>query len=501
MVIKFIIFYDSLEKKIGMFMSDLLIFELNDPGRKGHTLPDMQVPGKSFCDLLPEKFRRDQAPKLPEISENECVRHYIHLSTKNHHVDKGFYPLGSCTMKYNPKINEDTSRLPGMMQLHPMQPETSVHGALQLMAELADNLAEISGMDAVTLQPAAGAHGEMTGIKLIRAYHEKMGNPRKKIILPDSAHGTNPASSAISGYETVQIRSRDNGLVDLEDLESHLDEDVAAFMLTNPNTLGLFESQICRIAEMVHRVGAQLYIDGANLNALLGIVRPGDVGFDVLHFNLHKTFSTPHGGGGPGSGPVGVKKHLEEFLPVPQIRRKKNIPELDWERPNSIGKIQNFYGNFGVMARAYTYIRMLGGAGLKRVSENAIINANYLMRKLEDVYELPHSQHHMHEFVLSADRQKENGVKALDIAKRLLDFGFHAPTVYFPLIVHEALMIEPTETESKAVLDAFIAVMRKIAEESIESKDLLLAAPSSTPVSRLDEALAARELNVRYQAS
>ena len=480
-------------------MPEKLIFEMNDPGRKGYTLPNLQIPGKNIDDLLPTVFQRQKNAELPEISESECVRHYIQLSVKNHHVDKGFYPLGSCTMKYNPKINEDTSRLPGLMHLHPMQQESTIPGALQLMANLAESLAGIAGMDAVTLQPAAGAHGEMTGIKLIRAYHEKNGNPRKKIILPDSAHGTNPASSTISGYETVQIRSKDNGLVDLEDLEAHLGEEVAAFMLTNPNTLGLFESQICQIAEKVHRVGAQLYMDGANLNALLGIVRPGDVGFDVLHFNLHKTFSTPHGGGGPGSGPVGVKKHLEEFLPVPQIIRHQSTPDLDWNRPNSIGKIQNFYGNFGVMVRAYTYIRMLGHTGLKRVSENAIINANYLMRKLEDVYELPHAQHHMHEFVLSADRQKENGVKALDIAKRLLDFGFHAPTVYFPLIVHEALMIEPTETESKKTLDAFIDVMKKIAEESIESKELLFEAPCSTPVSRLDEALAARELNVRYQ--
>jgi glycine dehydrogenase subunit 2 len=479
-------------------MDDRLIFEISTPGRLGTTLPRVDVPERPLGSLVPPEFLRKNAPKLPELSELEIVRHFIRLSTKNHHVDKGFYPLGSCTMKYNPKINEQLARLSGFSQFPPLQDEGSVQGSLEIMKDLAAYLAEIAGMDAVTLQPAAGAHGEITGIKIMRAFHESKGNPRKKIILPDSSHGTNPASAAISGYELVHIKSTPGGLVDVDELKKVLDVDSAGFMLTNPNTLGLFENQILKIAEIVHSVGALMYMDGANLNALLGIVRPGDMGFDIVHFNLHKTFSTPHGGGGPGSGPVGVKKGLISFLPDPGIGQVKSEIRLKWNDPGSIGKMLAFWGNFGVMLRAYVYIRMLGAAGLRKVSENAILNANYLMRQLESVYILPHRQHHMHEFVLSGDNLHPYGLRTLDLAKRLLDFGIHAPTVYFPLIVHEAIMIEPTETESKETLDQFVKIMMDVAREAEQSPDLLKEAPCSTPVSRLDEARAARELNVNF---
>jgi glycine dehydrogenase subunit 2 len=480
-------------------MSEPLLFELSSDGRRGFSLPLCDVPEKQLNDLIPGRAQRGTAPPLPELSELDVIRHFVHLSILNHHVDKGFYPLGSCTMKYNPKINETLSRLPGFTALHPFQEEAELPGALKLMGELGEYLKIISGMDGITLQPAAGAHGEMTGIKLIRAYHEDRGKPRSKIILPDSAHGTNPASATISGYETVQIKSNREGLVDIDDLKAHLDENVASFMLTNPNTLGLFESQITTIAKLVHEVGALLYMDGANLNALMGLVRPGDIGFDVLHFNLHKTFSTPHGGGGPGSGPVGVKEHLLPFLPRPVLQKSDDGYTLDNDRPKSIGKIHGFYGNFGVMVRAYVYIRMLGPKGLCKVSRNAILNANYLMRRLEKYFLLPYKQHAMHEFVLSGDWQKEKGVKTLDIAKRLLDYGVHAPTVYFPLIVHEALMIEPTETESKESIDGFAEAMIAIAEEVNHDPEKLHKAPVSTPVSRLNEGLAARNLDIKYK--
>ena len=479
-------------------MPEPLLFEISSQGREGYSLPVLDVPEKPVEDMIPEESRRHESANLPELSELEVLRHFVHLSVLNHHVDKGFYPLGSCTMKYNPKINEYLARLAGFSSIHPFQEEDETPGALRLMGELGEYLCKIAGMDGITLQPAAGAHGEMTGIKIIRAYHEDRGNPRSKIILPDSAHGTNPASATISGYNTVQIKSDENGLVDVEDLKAHLDDEVACFMLTNPNTLGLFESRVLEIAEAVHGAGALLYMDGANLNALMGIVRPGDIGFDVLHFNLHKTFSTPHGGGGPGSGPVGVKARLTDFLPSPIIVKKEGEYAFDHHRPKSIGKVQGFYGNFGVMVKAYAYIRMLGSRGLHRVSENAILNANYLMNRLKERFLLPYDRHAMHEFVLSGDRQKEKGVKTLDMAKRLLDYGVHAPTVYFPLIVHEALMIEPTETESKESLDGFAEAMLRIADEVENQPDLLHEAPTMTPVSRLDEGLAARELNVVY---
>lgn len=482
-------------------MNERLIFELSSKGRRGYSLPELDVPAKKTEELIPSEKLRNQAPPLPELSEVDVVRHFVRLSILNHHVDKGFYPLGSCTMKYNPKVNEDISRLSGFSQIHPFQPEESVQGVLKLMYQLGEYLKEISGLDGITLQPAAGAHGELTGLLIIHAYHKKNGNPRSKVIIPDSAHGTNPASVITAGYTTVQVKSNSKGLVDLEELKKEMDDQVAAVMLTNPNTLGLFESQISEISKIVHSHGALLYMDGANLNAMLGIARPGDMGFDVVHFNLHKSFSTPHGGGGPGSGPVGVKKDLIKFLPVPLVEKLKDEEKyhLNYNLPDTIGKIHGFYGNFGVMVKAYSYIRHLGAEGLREVSEGAILNANYLKESLKDIYHLPYDFICQHEFVLSGKNQKAKGVKTLDIAKRILDFGMHAPTVYFPLIVSEALMIEPTETESKESLDGFVSVMRQIAKEIEENPEIVKSAPHNTPVSRLDEVKAAKDLNVRWK--
>lgn len=480
-------------------MSEPLLFEISAKNRTGFTLPGLEIPEKPVKKMLPAEMCRTKEPDLPEISESDVIRHFVHLSVLNHHVDKGFYPLGSCTMKYNPKINDKLSSFSGFTDIHPFQHQDDIYGAIQIMGELGEYLKIIAGLNDITLQPSAGSQGELTGIKLIRAYHEDQGHPRKTILIPDSAHGTNPANVTVSGYNLVQIKSNDRGLIDVMDLKEKLNEDVAGFMVTNPNTLGLFESDIENIATLVHDIGALLYMDGANLNALLGIVRPGDIGFDIVHFNLHKTFSTPHGGGGPGSGPVGVSSALSDFLPVPVISKKDNKFGFDYNRPKSIGKIHGFFGNFNVMVKAYVYIRMLASQGLKKVSKNAIINANYIMRKLEKYFLLPYTQNAMHEFVISGDRQKEKGVKTLDIAKHLLDFGVHAPTVYFPLIVHEALMIEPTETESKEELDKFIDAMIKIALETNEHPEIVRNAPTKTPVSRLNEAIAARNLDVRFQ--
>ncbi|UCE05377.1 MAG: aminomethyl-transferring glycine dehydrogenase subunit GcvPB [bacterium] len=476
-----------------------LLFELSKENVKGYTLPKLQVPKKEISDIIPDRFIRRQSARLPQLSENEVMRHFISLSTMNHHVDKGFYPLGSCTMKYNPKINEDVVNSSCLKDLHPMQNPGLTQGALALMHELSEFLCAISGLKAVTLQPAAGAHGELVGLMLIRAYHENLGNPRENILIPDSAHGTNPASVTISGYNAVKIKSNDQGLVDLDDLKKNLNNDTAALMLTNPNTLGLFEIQLKQINKLLNQAGALLYMDGANLNALLGIIRPGELGVDVLHFNLHKTFSTPHGGGGPGAGPVGVSEKLIDFLPVPRISKKENQYQFDYNYPKSIGKVHSFYGNFGVMIRAYTYIRMLGSKGLKRVSENAIINANYLMKLLEHHFQLPYTGPAMHEFVLSGSKQKEKGVTTADMAKRLLDFGFHAPTIYFPLIVREALMIEPTETESKQMLDQFAECLIQIADEVENNPELVKSAPHTTPVSRLDEARAVKQPDIRFK--
>jgi len=474
-----------------------LIFEKSKSGRIGYTLPALSQREKVTLNI-PGKLLRSKEPELPEVSEVDVIRHFIHLSTLNYHVDKGFYPLGSCTMKYNPKVNDYAASLPGFTDIHPLQPEKTVQGALRLMKELEEYLAEISGMDAVSLQPAAGAHGEFTGIKIIRKYHETQGNPRKYVLIPDSAHGTNPASVTLSGYIAKTIKSNEKGLINLEELEANLNEEVAAFMITNPNTLGLFEVEIMKIADMVHSVGALMYLDGANMNAFIGQIRPGDTGFDVMHFNLHKTFSTPHGGGGPGSGPVGVKKFLEPYLPIPRIIEKNGKLALSYDFPHSIGKIHSFYGNFLVMIKAYTYIRMLGKEHIRRVSEDAVINANYLRVKLQEHYDLPYKSICMHEFVLSGKFLKKYGVRTLDVAKRLLDYGFHAPTIYFPLIVPEALMIEPTETESKETLDAFVEAMTKIKEEAINNPDILHGAPHNTPVRRLNEALAAKQLKVKW---
>jgi len=480
-------------------MTEPLLFEISMKNRTGFTIPKLDVPKKPLDNILPSDVCRSEEPDLPEISESDVIRHFIHLSNFNHHVDKGFYPLGSCTMKYNPKINDKLSSLPGFTEIHPFQNDEDIYGAIQIMGELGEYLKTISALDGITLQPSAGSQGELTGIKIMRAYHEDRGNPRKTILIPDSAHGTNPANVTVSGYDLIQVNSNDNGLVDINHLKEKLNENIAGFMVTNPNTLGLFEKEIEQIAKLVHDVGALLYMDGANLNALLGIVRPGDIGFDIVHFNLHKTFSTPHGGGGPGSGPVGVRSDLIDYLPTPVISKKDNKYILDYNKPKSMGRIHEFFGNFNVMVKAYVYLRMLGTSGLKRVSKNAIINANYLMRKLEKYYLLPYKQHAMHEFVLSGDWQTEKGVKTLDIAKRLLDFGVHAPTVYFPLIVHEALMIEPTETESKEELDKFINAMITITKETDENPEIVKSAPKNTPVSRLNEGIAARNLDVKFQ--
>ena len=477
-----------------------LIFELSTPGRVGYSLPEMDIPEVDLSELLPEGFLREEEPELPEASELDIMRHYTALSKRNHGVDSGFYPLGSCTMKYNPKMNENVARFNGFAHLHPLQDESSVQGALELMYDLQEHLIEITGMDEVTLQPAAGAHGEWTGLMMIRAYHEANGDDKRtKVIVPDSAHGTNPASATVAGFETITVKSDENGLVDLEDLKKVVGEDTAALMLTNPNTLGLFEENILEMAEIVHSAGGKLYYDGANLNAVMSKARPGDMGFDVVHLNLHKTFTGPHGGGGPGSGPVGVKADLIPFLPKPIVTKQDGVYKFDYDRPQSIGRVKPFYGNFGINVRAYTYIRTMGPDGLKAVTEYAVLNANYMMRRLAEYYDLPFNRHCKHEFVLSGKRQKKLGVRTLDIAKRLLDFGYHPPTIYFPLNVEEAIMIEPTETESKETLDAFIDAMIQIAREAEENPEIVQEAPHSTVVGRLDETTAARKPILRFQ--
>ncbi|WHY84630.1 aminomethyl-transferring glycine dehydrogenase subunit GcvPB [Neobacillus novalis] len=477
-----------------------LIFESSTPGRIGYSLPEMDVQELDLVSLLPEGYIREEEAELPEVSELDIMRHYTALSKRNHGLDSGFYPLGSCTMKYNPKINENVARYNGFAHVHPLQDESSVQGALGLLYDLQEHLIEITGMDEVTLQSAAGAHGEWTGLMLIRAYHEANGDmKRTKVIVPDSAHGTNPASATIAGFDTITVKSTDKGLVDLEDLRRVVGEDTAALMLTNPNTLGLFEEEILEIAEIVHQAGGKVYYDGANLNAVLSKARPGDMGFDVVHLNLHKTFTGPHGGGGPGSGPVGVKADLIPFLPKPIISKRGEEFVLDYDRPQSIGRVKPFYGNFGINVRAYTYIRSMGPDGLKAVTEYAVLNANYMMRRLAEHYDLPFDKHCKHEFVLSGKRQKKLGVRTLDIAKRLLDFGYHPPTIYFPLNVEECIMIEPTETESKETLDSFVDIMIQIAKEAEENPEIVQEAPHTTVVGRLDETLAARKPILKYQ--
>ena len=482
-----------------------LIFEKGAPGRRAATMPEMDVPVEALESMLPANLLRQEPAPLPEVSEIEVVRHYTHLSQRNFGVDTGFYPLGSCTMKYNPKLNDDIAALPGFAHIHPLQPDSTVQGAIQLIYELEQYLAEISGMTRVTLQPSAGAHGELTGLMLIKAYHQSQGEGHRNVVLiPDNAHGTNPASSTLAGYRVVEVKTdAKTGGIDMDHLQTILESNasnIAAIMMTNPNTLGLFDANILEIARRVHEAGGQLYYDGANANAVLGITRPGDMGFDVVHFNLHKTCSTPHGGGGPGSGPIGVKEHLEAFLPGPLPA--KNERGYYWKDvgPQSIGKVRANMGNFGVLVRAYTYIRSNGPDGLRHVAESAILNANYLKHELASDYEIAYPITCQHEFVVTAQRQKEkNGVTALDIAKRLLDFGMYAPTIYFPLIVHEAMMIEPTETETRETLDYFVTVMRQIAEESRTDPEVVKTAPHTTVIGRLDQALAARKPNLRWQ--
>ena len=482
-----------------MMRDERLIFEKSVEGRIGYSLPQNDVPKVDLGETFGVDLLRKTSPAIPEVSEVDVVRHYTLLSQRNYGVDSGFYPLGSCTMKYNPKINEDIASLDGFTQVHPLQNPISSQASLEVLYHMDQYLSEILGMERVTLQPAAGAQGEMTGLMIIKAYHmSRKDEKRVKIIVPDSSHGTNPASAALAGFEVVQVPSDERGCVDIKALGDALDDTVAGLMLTNPNTLGLFEENIYQISSMVHKCGGLLYYDGANMNAIMGIARPGDMGFDIAHVNLHKTFSTPHGGGGPGSGPIGVTKALVPFLPVPIIEKEEEYYVLDYQRPLSIGKIKCFYGNFAVVVRAYAYILSMGPKGLKEASQTAVLNANYIRKKLEDAYEIPFNRICMHEFVLSAVKQAHNGVTALDLAKNLLDAGYHPPTIYFPLIVKEAMMIEPTETESPETLDAFIETMLHLAQKAEEDPECLSHAPKTTYVTRLDEVKAARTPILRW---
>ena len=473
-----------------------LIFEKSHPGRRGGRPPDLGLPVPD----VPSELRRAEAPRLPELAEPDLLRHFTELSTRNFGIDTGFYPLGSCTMKHNPRVNERLAALPGFRDLHPLEDEERAQGALRLCVELQETLAEITGLDAVSLQPAAGSQGELTGLMLMHAYFADRGEDerRRKIVIPDTAHGTNPASVTMAGYELVDVQTDPRGNIDVDDLRTKVDETTAGLMLTNPSTLGLFDENIEEISRIFHDAGSLMYYDGANLNAVCGISRPGDMGFEIVHINLHKTFSQPHGGGGPGGGPIAVSKRLEPFLPVPAIVRDGDAYRLDYDRPKTIGKVRGFLGPFGVFVRSYAFIRAYGPA-LREMSEVAVLNANYLLALLRGDYELPFDRLCMHEFVLSTRRQKrEHGVSALDVAKRLMDYGFHPPTIYFPLIVPEALMIEPTETEAKETLDAFAEAMRAIAREAAEEPELLKEAPRSTMVGRLDEVKAAKRAVVRY---
>jgi len=476
-----------------------LIFEKSSPGKRAYKLPPLDVPDVDPGELLGNSAREDLGA-MPEVSEIEIIRHFTRLSTWNYAIDLGMYPLGSCTMKYNPRVNEAVARFEGLANGHPYQPEKISQGALRILQTLRECLLEITGMDAITLQPAAGAHGELTGILLVRAYLEKQGNPRKKILIPDSAHGTNPATAAICGYSVENLKSNARGMVDIPSLVAQVNEDVAALMLTNPNTLGVFEQEIHKIADVLHDKGALLYMDGANMNALVGKVRPGDFGVDVMHLNLHKTFSTPHGGGGPGSGPVACKNILEPFLPVPVVVTKSDgALGFDYNRPQAIGRVRAFYGNFGMHIRALAYILANGPDGLRQTTEDAVLNANYVRKALDGAYELPYKTPTMHEVVFSDKLQARKGVRTGDIAKRLIDYGFHPYTVSFPLIVPGALMIEPTESESREELDLFVDAMKSIAAEAEKTPEVVMQAPHSTRVSRLDEVGAARKPVLRWK--
>lgn len=482
---------------------DKVIFEVSQPGRVGYKLPDLDVPEAELSDLIPQELLCDTELDFPEVAEFEVIRHFTNLSNKNYSLDQGIYPLGSCTMKYNPKINEDMASLPGFQNVHPLQAEEDMQGVLRLMYELGDALAIITGMDKPTLQPAAGAHGEYTGILLIKAYHEKRGDTKRdKIIIPDAAHGTNPATAAMAGYKIIELKSTNQGMVDVEALRAAVGDDTAGLMLTNPNTVGMSDENIKLIADIVHEAGGLVYYDGANLNAIMGKARPGDMGFDVVHYNLHKTMSTPHGGGGPGSGAVACKEFLAEFLPVPVVEKKDDGTfYLNYDLPNSIGKVKDFYGHFGILVRAYTYILTMGADGLKRASEVAVLNANYLQALLKDYYKLPLDRITKHEVVFGGLKDPLSEVTTLDIAKRILDKGYHAPTVYFPLIINEAMMVEPTETETKQTLDDFANSLIEIAKEAKENPELLKEAPHNTPVRRPDETKAAKDVIVVYEST
>jgi glycine dehydrogenase subunit 2 len=488
-------------KKVRPHLSqnEPLLFERSSPGKRAWQLPELDVPAVDPRAALGAGSVREEIADFPEVSEVEAIRHFTRLSTWNYAIDYGMYPLGSCTMKYNPRVNEAVARLDGLAWAHPYQPEETAQGCLAVMARLEAALAEITGMDAVTLQPAAGAQGELAGLLVIRAALQKAGNPRKKVLVPDSAHGTNPASVAIAGYAVGNVKSCERGMLDMGALEAAVNEDVAALMVTNPNTLGVFEEDIVAAAELLHRKGAMLYMDGANMNALVGVARPGDFGVDVMHLNLHKTFSTPHGGGGPGAGPVAVKKALEPFLPVPRIVNAEGRFRTDFDRPDSIGRVRAFTGNFGVLVRALAYILAHGGPGLRNATVDAVLNAVYIRRKLESYYDLPYREPNMHEVVFSHDRQEAGGVRTGDIAKRLIDYGFHPYTVSFPLIVHGALMIEPTETEGKMELDAFVDAMIAIAGEVERDPQLVKSAPHLTRTARVDEVTAARRPVLRWK--
>ena len=479
--------------------NELLLFERSSPGKKGYQLPPLDVPAVDPRQALGAENVRSEIPGFPEVSEVEVIRHFTRLSTWNYAIDLGLYPLGSCTMKYNPRLNEYVARIEGLAMAHPYQPEALSQGAMRVQVQLEEFLSEITGMDAVTLQPAAGAQGELTGILLIRAYLEAQGNARQKVLIPDSAHGTNPATAAIAGYEVEEIKSDSSGRIDLAELDRRVDDTVAALMVTNPNTLGIFENEIAQVAEILHSRGAQLYMDGANMNALVGITRPGDFGVDVMHLNLHKTFSTPHGGGGPGAGPVAVKSHLGPHLPIPRIVENDGALRYDYDLPQTIGRVRAFYGNFGVLVRALAYTLAHGGEGLRNATVDAVLNANYIRKGLEGRYALPYDAPSMHECVFSDDKQAAQGVKTGDLAKRLIDYGFHPYTVSFPLIVHGALMIEPTETESKQELDLFIDALRSIADEVENDPELVRTAPHSTRTKRVNETLAARRPVLRWQ--
>jgi len=479
-----------------------LLSELSRPGRHGFTLPALDVSARPLEQLVPAAFLRREAAPMPQVSERDLVKHFMRLAHLNFSGETNFYPLGSCTMKYNPKVNEEIAGLPGFARVHPYTPEEGTQGILRLLYELEQLFKEILGMDAVTLQPAAGAHGELTALLMARAYHQAQGRLRRKVVVPDSAHGTNPASAALCGFEVVEVKSNERGRASLKALASAIDEDVAVFMMTNPNTLGLFEQEVREIAELVHKKGGLMYLDGANMNAILGLFRPGDLGFDMVHVNIHKTFSIPHGSGGPGGGPVGVKASLKPFLPSPIVVEQDGAYRLSSSGPRSIGRVRAFFGNTGALVRAYAYIRALGAEGLKRVSEGAILNANYLKALLKGKYPIPVDEPCMHEFVASAKELKATcGVKAMDIAKRLLDYGFYAPTICFPLIVEEALMIEPSETESREVVEAFADALVAILGEAREIPQRVRGAPHRMPVTRLDEVQAAREPNLRWTHS